>query len=1111
MLRFALAVALLVTASWSVGQSNAQIAVQEPNASSNIVPTSTGHIPLVIKWSGALKANVDPSPLPTTVQATFTIFKDQEGGAPLWLEEQTIQLDRMGRYSVGLGSNYPEGVPIDIFSAGDARWLEVTADGYVQAPRTPLLSVPYALKASDADTLAGKPASSFVLADQIPSLMEGMGLVVAVDRTPINSSARPAQNPAASFPQASADFPDSVHSEVNKFFKRQFFLGGVTLPPLSDAPKNSVTGISSNSLDLIASAFNSATTSAEREHFRWQADAVRSNSDNPSGQLSLLFGARGAKPKPTGFSFNADGTMNFAPQQIVPLNAIQNALSDAGLSVPTGGSSGGPPISPVVETGRYSWQQSPGGKNAIQVGANTVALTPCPKGVNGTDLWHFLYISGAGTPEAVLMTGGDCRGGMSKGTVTFSAAYPHPAGYQIGSATGGVQEAFNDAVTPKSDGQNSRSVLITPGDYLFHARLSIRASSVNVSTSGATITCAMRDTCIFLGDPDSALIFQKIVLDGVQARPGIDGGTWTIVEDNAQGSTMSNLGTASNPSPTTSFGHLIQIDNDQAAHVITPTTNLANWGRCDPTFCSSAIYGQGPPGKNSGVLWLTNANLTLNCGANGIDNFDGNSLHVTDSVVQGYPQFGIRSYGVYSVNPSVQLTNVYEEVGNCTNPLGTGTAGLIVEGGYAQTSGGVGPDGRFPTYANSGSIKYNYYVVVHSSTFGTSIPFLAGNAFTDGTDIIPVRWNQIGNSGVITYDILRTTVDSAGDEIAPYGIGNFAIATGITTASCTNLVCLFSDDAAKSTSTYSVTVNPPYAPSLRNWPGRIILTTIGDTYNNGGLVPTRYYTDTVKSGGIIASAGASQPSVFALECDPQSNWSSIWMSCQEGNSVSNDNPPVVGTLIQTSVNGGAPGGLKGRYIFEGGLPGSSIAATHIITLVDSNILKTLATPGNRPGWDDTDTFIGQDQPQNVNPGDAQLSFGSPKAISNYIHNHGDGTNWLERLTKDWKGFKVPIIAPAYETVSNCVSALGSCDSAPAGIVSISPGSTTVTVFTTAVNALSEIHIDENLTYGGVLAVLCDPTFGRQYRTVAVTPGVGFTIETNTAPLASACLSYSFTN
>src|SRR5260370_40586828 len=59
-------------------------------------------------------------------------------------------------------SNY--GLPTDIFSSGEARWIGVQREGQAERPRVLLLSVPYALKAADAETLGGLPPSAFVLA-----------------------------------------------------------------------------------------------------------------------------------------------------------------------------------------------------------------------------------------------------------------------------------------------------------------------------------------------------------------------------------------------------------------------------------------------------------------------------------------------------------------------------------------------------------------------------------------------------------------------------------------------------------------------------------------------------------------------------------------------------------------------------------------------------------------------------------------------------------------------------------------------------------------------------------------------------------------------------------
>lgn len=89
----------------------------------------------------------------------------------------------------------------------------------------------------------------------------------------------------------------------------------------------------------------------------------------------------------------------------------------------------------------YDWSQTPGG--SLSVGANTVTLTPCPRGVAGTNTHHSVRISGGtGTAETVLITGGTCTSGASSGTITFDAANTHSGAWAAASASDGIQEAI---------------------------------------------------------------------------------------------------------------------------------------------------------------------------------------------------------------------------------------------------------------------------------------------------------------------------------------------------------------------------------------------------------------------------------------------------------------------------------------------------------------------------------------------------------------------------------------------------------------------------------------------------------------------------------------------
>ncbi|HEY6763349.1 MAG TPA: hypothetical protein VI386_01145 [Candidatus Sulfotelmatobacter sp.] len=125
--------------------------------------TADGVVPSVMKFTGTL-SGTDGKPLTGTQGVTFLLYKEETGGAPLWIETQNVQVDKNGRYSVMLGSATSHGMPAEAFAAGEARWLGVHPSGQDEQPRVVLVSVPYALKALDAETLGGRPASAFMIA-----------------------------------------------------------------------------------------------------------------------------------------------------------------------------------------------------------------------------------------------------------------------------------------------------------------------------------------------------------------------------------------------------------------------------------------------------------------------------------------------------------------------------------------------------------------------------------------------------------------------------------------------------------------------------------------------------------------------------------------------------------------------------------------------------------------------------------------------------------------------------------------------------------------------------------------------------------------------------------
>ncbi len=161
----AMAVVCLVFAVAAKGQevSRTSATAQVPASEARQAASET-IIPRLVKFNGTL-LDAQERPMAGPVGVTFALYSQQSGGAALWMETQNVKPDGNGNYVVLLGANSANGLPTELFVSGEARWLGIQVGQQPEHERILLVSVPYALKAGDAETLGGLPASAFVHRD----------------------------------------------------------------------------------------------------------------------------------------------------------------------------------------------------------------------------------------------------------------------------------------------------------------------------------------------------------------------------------------------------------------------------------------------------------------------------------------------------------------------------------------------------------------------------------------------------------------------------------------------------------------------------------------------------------------------------------------------------------------------------------------------------------------------------------------------------------------------------------------------------------------------------------------------------------------------------------
>ena len=413
--------------------------------------SNTGSVvPRLMKYSGKA-VDAQGKTFTGVVGITFAIYKDQTDGAPLWLETQNVQADAKGNYSAQLGATKSEGMALDLFSSGEARWLGVIVNGGEEQPRVLLLSVPYALKAADADTLGGLPASAFVqnapIANSTATTTTPEGTAtaspLATGTTPV-TTAGGMTNKLAKF-DAKADITNSLifDNGTNVGIGNTapaakldvsgtgIFRGALTLPALASATASA--GKDSQPLNFTASAFNSGTAAAVNQNFRWQAEAAANDTASPSGTLNLLAGSGTGTPKETGVKIAETGIITFAAGQTFPGGG--GGVTSVGLSAPASDFTvSGSPVTSAGTLG-LNWKVAP----TSAATANAIVKRDSSGSFSAGQITASLGVTGSSTAVGVYgESNGTASGDNGVQGVTFAGPGSGVAGFNNSGAPGSI-------------------------------------------------------------------------------------------------------------------------------------------------------------------------------------------------------------------------------------------------------------------------------------------------------------------------------------------------------------------------------------------------------------------------------------------------------------------------------------------------------------------------------------------------------------------------------------------------------------------------------------------------------------------------------------------------
>ena len=447
--------------------------------------------PGVVRYDGLAPAGTAGG----TLVLTAALFDAETGGTLLWDETQTVVVDAGGHYTLFLGASLGEGLPASVLAGDGARWLALRVAGQPEPPRVRLTSVPYALRAADADTLGGLPASAFLRAP------EGAG----------DGAAAPASGAAAGDPDRPA-VNSGTANYIGKFVNAQDLtsaalyesagrIGLGTTTPLDflhsrfTDTSGSLTGLAVQNLGNTATSYSGMLfydhlgNLAQFQGFNNLTKEYRINNIALNGSINFMLASQSK------FQVRADGDVN------IPGNIYKGQF----MFLKASGSGSGHSIG----LGEQALNNSFGTAN-IAIGSQTIG-GPGSGGVRNVAVGNAALYSNGGTGNVAM---GYSALGSSTGDFTIAI------GDQAGANRFGANNYNIYIGTSIGAGGATESNTIRIGDSSNYLRF-FAGGIRGVTTGSANAVTVMIDGQGQLGTVNSSRRFKEDIRDMGEASSGL--------------------------------------------------------------------------------------------------------------------------------------------------------------------------------------------------------------------------------------------------------------------------------------------------------------------------------------------------------------------------------------------------------------------------------------------------------------------------------------------------------------------------------------------------------------------------------------------------------------